>query len=93
MRWVKTIRGDKVAPELILPEDELGSLERMILESWPELYKEFDTTMPGSHATSMQRSLTFPPDHPHSNEVTVQIGMPKVDASTVNREPHRESTI
>jgi uncharacterized protein (DUF2235 family) len=93
VRWVKTIPGDKETPELILLEDELGSLERTVLESWPELYEEFDTIMPGSHATSMRRSSTFPPDHPHSNGVAAQMEMPKVDASAVNRKPHRESTI
>jgi uncharacterized protein (DUF2235 family) len=93
VRWVKTIPGDKETPELILPEDELGSLERMVLESWPELYGEFDTVMPGSHATSMQRSSTFPSNHPHSNEIAAQIGMPKMDADAVNRIPLRESTI
>jgi hypothetical protein len=63
------------------------------LESWPELYEEFDTIMPGSHATSTRRSSTFPPDHPHSDGVAAQMEMPKVDSSAVNRKPHRESTI
>jgi hypothetical protein len=41
----------------------------------------------------MRRSSTFPSDHPHSDGVAAQIGMPKVDTGAVNKTPHRESTI
>jgi uncharacterized protein (DUF2235 family) len=92
VRWVKKLMGDKETPELSLPEEELGPLERMILESWPGLYNDFDTITPGSHATSMLRSSTFPADHPHSNGVAAQIGTPRVNKGTY-KSPHREETI
>ena len=93
VRWVKKLPGDKETPELNLLEDELADLERTILESWPELYEEFNTVLPGSHATSMRRSSTFPSNHPHSNGVAPQVGIPKVVGSGLHRRPHREETI
>jgi uncharacterized protein (DUF2235 family) len=91
VRWVKKLVGDKETPELSLPEDELGPLEKMILESWPGLYQDFDTITPGSHATSMRRSSTFPADHPHSNGVAAQMGTPTVNKRRY-KSPHRGET-
>jgi uncharacterized protein (DUF2235 family) len=92
VRWVKKLPGDKETPELSLLEDELGSLERTMLESWPGLYEAFDTITPGSHATSMRRSSTFPVDHPRSNGVVAQTGVPRVNEQ-VQKMSHRQETI
>ena len=92
VRWVKRLPGDEEIPELSLPEDEMGALERMALESWPELYEDFDTIMPGSHATSTRRSSTFPADQPHRNGVPTQIGVVRVNKGR-HKSPHRQETI
>ena len=92
VRWVKKLPGDKETPEPSLPEDEMGALERTILESWPGLYEDFDTIMPGSHATSTRRSSTFPADQPHNNGIPTQIGTPRVNKARY-KSPHREETI
>ena len=93
VRWVKNLPGDKETPELSLLEDEMGGLERTILESWPELYEDFDTVLPGSHATSMRRSSTFPSEHPHSDGVAAQGVVPKAVVNGLNRRPNRKTTI
>jgi hypothetical protein len=92
VRWVKRLPGDKEIPELSLPEDEMGALERMALKSWPELYEDFDTIMPGSHATSTQRSSTFPADQPSKTGVPTQIGALRVNKGR-HKSPQRQETI
>lgn len=103
VHWVKTLHGNKEMPELVLPEDPLGVLERTILSSWPDLLEQFDTILPGSHAVSMKRSGTWPNNHPGSmaggTGIATRLGMPQPGTTFERRyggkfkSPHREETV
>jgi len=69
--WQKKVtrkddNGKREEVTLELPEDEIGGLERTIMEVWPEISKRFESIRPGAHQQSVRRSSTYPNDHPSS---------------------------
>lgn len=43
-----------------LEEEPLGSFERQILQLWPEIQRDFDTTVPGRHQQKVNKAHTVP---------------------------------
>jgi hypothetical protein len=62
VKWVKRDPQERKDPDLMMPEDELGELEREILTSWPDVAKGFATIRPGAHPLRMHKSSTDPPE-------------------------------
>ena len=54
VKWVKKdSSGNGGDPALVMPEDTLGDLERLVMRSWPQVEKRFDSIKPGSHAVKL----------------------------------------
>ena len=76
VRWIKPLLPvaagnnkeplDELELELVMPEDAIGTLEREIMGSWPDVYEGFETIRPGGHAANVRRSSTYPNEHPRS---------------------------
>jgi hypothetical protein len=62
VKWVKTDPEKHSLPDLVMPEDELGALERECMKSWPDVEKGFASIKPGSHAAKTHKSSTDPPE-------------------------------
>lgn len=62
VKWVKKDPSRPNEPDLVMPEDELGELEREIMKSWPNVEKGFSMIRPGAHTLRMQKSMTDPPE-------------------------------
>jgi hypothetical protein len=62
VKWVKKDPQERNDPDLVMPEDKLGELEREIMKSWPDVEKEFALIRPGSHLQKMNKSSTDPPE-------------------------------
>ena len=60
VKWVKKDPQGKDDPDLVMPEDDLGALEREVVKCWPEIEKEFAMIRPGTHPLKLHKSLTDP---------------------------------
>ncbi len=71
VKWVRKDPQERDDPDLVMPEDELGALEREIMKSWPDVEKGFAMIRPGAHPLKMHKSSTDPTEpsarHPHCN--------------------------
>ena len=55
-------QDDNAFETIAIPEDEMGTFERMVLQLWPEINKDFDAITPGGHGQEItKRSFTDPP--------------------------------
>jgi len=62
VKWVKKDLQERNDPNLVMPEDELGELEREIMKSWPDVERGFALIRPGTHLQKMLKSSTDPPE-------------------------------
>lgn len=58
IRWVK--KDPAYEGDLVMPEDELGELEREIMKSWPDVEKGFSMIRPGARPLKLFKSTTAP---------------------------------
>ena len=94
VRWIKKLSNNKQSREIIIPEDELGDLEKEIMELWPEIANRFDAITPGEHSKNLRRSSTLPDDHPHSNRNEGETQVTGFDGQAPEQQkPYRENTI
>jgi hypothetical protein len=62
VKWVKKDPQERNDPEMVMPEDELGELEREVMKSWPDVERGFAMIRPGTHSLRMNKSSTDPPE-------------------------------
>jgi hypothetical protein len=69
VKWVKKDPQERNDPDLVMPEDALGHLEREIMKSWPDVEKGFAVIRPGAHPLKVHKASTDPlepsPRHSH----------------------------
>lgn len=80
VKWVKRAHqngehSDFKHFDMVMPEDELGELEREILKSWPDVEKGFALIRPGAHPLRMLKSSTDPvKGSPRRSNVALEAG-------------------
>ena len=80
--------------ELSMPEDELGDLERVILNIWPEISSEFGTLVPpgGKDRVDIKRATTFPGVEVRHGEAHKEQLERQLDGVNGHRRPDRVET-
>lgn len=90
VKWVKRDPDERSDPDFVMPEDELGELEREIMKCWPDVEKGFAMIKPGAHPLKMNKSSTDPPEpSPTCPGVhgRVKAGQRKVDLLKAKKSP------
>ena len=94
IKWVKRDlqqrRSNNIPnPDLIMPEDPLGDLEREVMKSWPNVERGFALIRPGARPLKMHKSSTDPVRRERRNSRVSNVGVSGPDNMDGR---HQEST-
>lgn len=62
-------------PDLVMPEDPLGELEREIMKSWPDVERGFALIRPGAHPLRINKSSTDPVERERGDSRVSNVGV------------------